>query len=165
MLICLRPPPLLGFCLWWSSNFVGSEAGQTPADYGLLQDSTRAKNAWLSSTCLLYALYACDKLLWILLVLLSWIGVLRWGCEFAYGSRLQGRAQLPVFSKPATEHRWKMEIKRPSKREKNSMKYICYEDLSNKKIVLFNSIYCDRLLKWNFSSRTRVVQCWSLPKF
>jgi hypothetical protein len=28
MVICLRPPPLLGFCLEWSSNFVGSESGQ-----------------------------------------------------------------------------------------------------------------------------------------
>jgi hypothetical protein len=27
-IICLRPPPLLGFCLGWSSNFVGSESGQ-----------------------------------------------------------------------------------------------------------------------------------------
>jgi hypothetical protein len=26
--ICLRPPPLLGFCLGWSSNFIGSESGQ-----------------------------------------------------------------------------------------------------------------------------------------
>jgi hypothetical protein len=26
--ICLRPPPLLGFCLGWSSNFVGSGSGQ-----------------------------------------------------------------------------------------------------------------------------------------
>jgi hypothetical protein len=26
--ICLRPPLLLGFCLEWSSNFVGSESGQ-----------------------------------------------------------------------------------------------------------------------------------------
>jgi hypothetical protein len=26
--ICLRPPPLLGFCLGWCSNFVGSEFGQ-----------------------------------------------------------------------------------------------------------------------------------------
>jgi hypothetical protein len=25
---CLRPPPFLGFCLEWSSNFVGSETGQ-----------------------------------------------------------------------------------------------------------------------------------------
>jgi hypothetical protein len=24
--ICLRPPPLLGFCLGWSGNFVGSES-------------------------------------------------------------------------------------------------------------------------------------------
>ncbi len=28
MFICLRPPPLLDFCLGWSSNFVGSESGQ-----------------------------------------------------------------------------------------------------------------------------------------
>jgi hypothetical protein len=26
--ICLRPPPLLGFCLGWSSNFVCSQSGQ-----------------------------------------------------------------------------------------------------------------------------------------
>jgi hypothetical protein len=26
--ICLRPPPLLCFCLGWSSSFVGSESGQ-----------------------------------------------------------------------------------------------------------------------------------------
>jgi hypothetical protein len=26
--ICLRPPPLVGFCLGWSSYFVGSEFGQ-----------------------------------------------------------------------------------------------------------------------------------------
>jgi hypothetical protein len=26
--ICLRPPPLLGFCMGWSSKFVGSESGQ-----------------------------------------------------------------------------------------------------------------------------------------
>jgi hypothetical protein len=26
--ICLRPPTLLGFCLGWSSNFVGFESGQ-----------------------------------------------------------------------------------------------------------------------------------------
>jgi hypothetical protein len=28
VIMCLRPPPLLGFCLGWSSNFVGSESGQ-----------------------------------------------------------------------------------------------------------------------------------------
>ncbi len=28
VLICLRPPPLLGFCLGWCNNFVGSESGQ-----------------------------------------------------------------------------------------------------------------------------------------
>jgi hypothetical protein len=26
MFICLRPPPLLRFCLGWSRNFVGSES-------------------------------------------------------------------------------------------------------------------------------------------
>ncbi len=26
--ICLWPPPLLGFCLGWKGNFVGSESGQ-----------------------------------------------------------------------------------------------------------------------------------------
>jgi hypothetical protein len=26
--ICLGPPPILGFCLGWPSNFVGSESGQ-----------------------------------------------------------------------------------------------------------------------------------------
>jgi len=26
--ICLRPPPLQGFCLGWKSKFVGSESGQ-----------------------------------------------------------------------------------------------------------------------------------------
>ncbi len=28
LFICLRPPPLLGYCLGWSINFVGSESGQ-----------------------------------------------------------------------------------------------------------------------------------------
>ncbi len=28
LFICLRPPPLLGFCFGWCSNFVGSESGQ-----------------------------------------------------------------------------------------------------------------------------------------
>ncbi len=28
VVICLRPPPLLGFCLGWCSNFVASESGQ-----------------------------------------------------------------------------------------------------------------------------------------
>jgi hypothetical protein len=28
LFICLRPSPLLGFCLGWSSNFVGPESGQ-----------------------------------------------------------------------------------------------------------------------------------------
>jgi len=26
--ICLRPPPLVGLCLGWSSDFVGSESGK-----------------------------------------------------------------------------------------------------------------------------------------
>jgi hypothetical protein len=30
--ICRRPPPLLGFCLGWSSNFVGSQSGQIQSD-------------------------------------------------------------------------------------------------------------------------------------
>jgi len=34
--ICLGPPPLPGFCLGWSSNFVRSESGQIQ---GLQQDS------------------------------------------------------------------------------------------------------------------------------
>jgi hypothetical protein len=40
MFICLRPPPLLGFCLGWSTNFVGSKSDtkcKTPAEYGLQQ--------------------------------------------------------------------------------------------------------------------------------
>ncbi len=43
--ICLRPPPLLGFCLGWSNNFVGSESCQIQSVklllyvYGLQQDS------------------------------------------------------------------------------------------------------------------------------
>jgi hypothetical protein len=37
--ICLRPPPLSGFCLGWSSNFVGSEYGQIPSlNFKLLQN-------------------------------------------------------------------------------------------------------------------------------
>jgi hypothetical protein len=38
--ICLRPPPLLGFCLGWSGNFVGSESGQTQRVKLLQQYST-----------------------------------------------------------------------------------------------------------------------------
>jgi hypothetical protein len=37
--VCLRPPPLLGFCLGWSSNFVGSESGKIQS-VNLQQDST-----------------------------------------------------------------------------------------------------------------------------
>jgi hypothetical protein len=37
--ICLSTPPLLGYCLGWSSNFVGSLSGQMQsvnfAEYGL----------------------------------------------------------------------------------------------------------------------------------
>jgi hypothetical protein len=41
-LIFLRSPPLLGFCLGWSSNFVGSVSGQIQnvkllAEFGLQQ--------------------------------------------------------------------------------------------------------------------------------
>jgi hypothetical protein len=44
--ICLRQPPLLGFCVGLSSNFVGFESGQiqnvkkNAAAYGRQQDST-----------------------------------------------------------------------------------------------------------------------------
>jgi hypothetical protein len=42
MFIYIRPLPVLGFCLGWSSNFVGSESGQiqsvTSAEYGLQQN-------------------------------------------------------------------------------------------------------------------------------
>ncbi len=45
MFICLKPPPLLAFCLGLSSNFVDFESGQMQsvknrAEYGLQQDST-----------------------------------------------------------------------------------------------------------------------------
>jgi hypothetical protein len=50
--VCLRPPPFPGFCLGWSSNFVGSESGQIqgvkPAEYGLQQDSTPPPSHTLS---------------------------------------------------------------------------------------------------------------------
>jgi hypothetical protein len=42
MFICLRPPPLLFFCLGWSSNFVGSESGQIQS-VKLLQDMVSKK--------------------------------------------------------------------------------------------------------------------------
>ncbi len=41
--ICLRPPPLLGFCLGWCSNFVGSESGQIQS-VKLLQNMVRVSN-------------------------------------------------------------------------------------------------------------------------
>jgi hypothetical protein len=40
--ICLRPPPLLGLCLGWSSNFVGSESGQS--------QSVKLLQSWLDNT-------------------------------------------------------------------------------------------------------------------
>ncbi len=58
--ICLRPPPLLGFCLGLSSNFVGSEYGQIQS-VKLLQNmvSNRSQHphpfpATLSVYCILY---------------------------------------------------------------------------------------------------------------
>jgi hypothetical protein len=35
--ICLRPLPFLGFCLRWSSNFVGSQSGQIQSGNKLLR--------------------------------------------------------------------------------------------------------------------------------
>ncbi len=35
--ICLRSPPLLGFCLGWCGNFIGSESGQKQS-FKLLQN-------------------------------------------------------------------------------------------------------------------------------
>jgi hypothetical protein len=40
---CLRHPPLLGFCLGWSSNFEGSESGQIQS-VKLLQIMPNDKN-------------------------------------------------------------------------------------------------------------------------
>jgi hypothetical protein len=37
--VILGQTQLLTITLGWSSNFVGSESGQTPAEYGLQQDS------------------------------------------------------------------------------------------------------------------------------
>ncbi len=55
--ICLRPPTLLGLCLGWSSNFVGSESGQIQS-VKLLQNmiSNMTQNP-LSATHCLYILY------------------------------------------------------------------------------------------------------------
>jgi hypothetical protein len=40
--ICLRPPPLLGFCLGCPKNCVGPESGQIKSvkEYGLQKDPT-----------------------------------------------------------------------------------------------------------------------------
>ncbi len=40
---CLRPPPLLGYSLGWSSNVVGSELGQIPS-VKLLQNMVSNRN-------------------------------------------------------------------------------------------------------------------------
>ncbi len=39
--ICLRPPPLLGFCLGWCRNFVGSESCQ--------KESVKIQQIWSST--------------------------------------------------------------------------------------------------------------------
>ncbi len=41
--ICPRSPPLLGFCLGWYSNFVGSESGQIKS-VELLQNMVSNRN-------------------------------------------------------------------------------------------------------------------------
>jgi hypothetical protein len=42
--ICLNPPPLLGFCLGWCINFVGSESGQKQS-VKLLQNMVSPPNS------------------------------------------------------------------------------------------------------------------------
>ncbi len=51
--ICLRPLPLLGFCLWWSGNFVGFESGHIQ-NVKLLQNivSNRTKRPLPATHCL-----------------------------------------------------------------------------------------------------------------
>ncbi len=57
MYICLRPPPLLGFCLGWSCTFwIWSDTEcWTPAEYGLQQDSKPSTP--LPATHYLFILY------------------------------------------------------------------------------------------------------------
>jgi hypothetical protein len=56
----MRPPPVLGFCLGWCSNFVGSESGQNQS-VKLLQDmlsiTTQQPLHPLPATLCLYILY------------------------------------------------------------------------------------------------------------
>jgi hypothetical protein len=59
--ICLRPPPLLGFCLgWWSSNFLDSESGQIQSVkllQNMVSNRTQQPPPPLPGTHCLYILY------------------------------------------------------------------------------------------------------------
>jgi hypothetical protein len=57
--ICLRPPPLLDFCLGWCCNFVGSESGQKQSAkllQNMLSNTTQHPHP-LPATYLRYILY------------------------------------------------------------------------------------------------------------
>jgi hypothetical protein len=57
--LCLTPPPLLGFCLGWSSNFVGSESGQIQSVkllYNMVSNRNRHPQPLPATHCL-YILY------------------------------------------------------------------------------------------------------------
>jgi hypothetical protein len=51
--ICPKPPPLLGFCLGWPSNFVGSEFGQIQS-VKLLQNMVRVLSVTFSEIKKIY---------------------------------------------------------------------------------------------------------------
>ncbi len=54
--ICLRPSPLLHYCLEWSTNFVGSESGQIQS-VKLLQKMVSNRKQHPPATHCLYVLY------------------------------------------------------------------------------------------------------------
>jgi hypothetical protein len=56
MFIIRRPPPLIGSCLGWSSNFVGSESGQIQS-VKLLQNMVSNRTPQLPPPPLRYTLY------------------------------------------------------------------------------------------------------------
>ncbi len=53
----MRPPPLLGYCLGWSSNFVGSESGQIQSVKHLQNMVSNRTQHPLPATHCLYKLY------------------------------------------------------------------------------------------------------------
>ncbi len=62
--LCLSPPRLLGFCLGWSSNFIGSESGQIHSVkllqnvvFSRTQHPTPSPSHTLSVQYVLYVLY------------------------------------------------------------------------------------------------------------